>query len=215
MGSRGDGCGHRLPGRLAVAVGLAALLVFGLGGAREQPSLGDGAWGRPSLVVYFSTADAGALVGERYWIAPAQNTPEHALALLLRGPVSPALVAPLPEGVRLLDVQVRDGVAWANFSGELVEAHSGGTAGEAVTVYAIVNTLTEGWGVRRVRILVDGRPVESLAGHIDLQMALERDPAFIAGVVIPPWQAGPPEPAHPTGDGPGRPGWPWWPPAPR
>lgn len=213
MGSRGDGHGHPLPGRLAVAVGLAALLVFGLAGARRQPPAAGGVWGRPSLVVYFSTADASALVGERYWVAPGQDTPEHALALLLRGPVSPALIAPLPEGVRLLDVQVRDGVAWANFSGELVGEHSGGTAGEAVTVYAIVNTLTEGWGVERVRILVEGRPVESVAGHIDLQTPLERDPTFIAGVVIPPWQAHGPAGTQPAGQGPGRPGWPWWPPA--
>ena len=47
---------------------------------------------------------------------------------------------------------------------------------ELLTVYAIVNAVTANLpGVQRVQILVDGREVDTIAGHIDVRRPLERD----------------------------------------
>jgi len=67
----------------------------------------------------------------------------------------------------------------ADFSKELVERHWGGTAGELMTVYGIVNTLGELPGVKQVRITVEGRPLETLAGHLDLREPLAPDPDLV------------------------------------
>ncbi|HEY8497940.1 MAG TPA: GerMN domain-containing protein, partial [Limnochordales bacterium] len=62
----------------------------------------------------------------------------------------------------------------------IIERHWGGTTGELLTVYGIVNTLTQLPGIRQVQIVVEGRPVETLAGHVDLTQPLEADPSLVA-----------------------------------
>jgi len=44
-----------------------------------------------------------------------------------------------------------------------------------MTVYSIVNTLTEIPPIRGVQILVEGNETKSLVGHIDISMPLLRD----------------------------------------
>ena len=51
--------------------------------------------------------------------------------------------------------------------------HSGGSLDELLTVYALVNALTTNIAeISGVQILVDGREVDTLAGHIDLRQPL-------------------------------------------
>lgn len=51
--------------------------------------------------------------------------------------------------------------------------------GEALAVAAIVNTLTEFPQIRQVQILVEGKQVESLAGHVDVSRPLTRNEKLI------------------------------------
>jgi len=60
-----------------------------------------------------------------------------------------------------------------------VRDHPGGSAGELITVYSVVNTLTELPGVKEVRWLIDGQAVESLAGHLDLSRPVARSDEII------------------------------------
>jgi len=47
---------------------------------------------------------------------------------------------------------------------------------ELLTIYTIVDALTENLPVvRSVRILVDGKEVDTLAGHVDLRRPLEKN----------------------------------------
>jgi len=77
-----------------------------------------------------------------------------------------------PEGVRLLSATVQNGALQLNFSPELTENFAGGSDDEAALVNAITSTAGSFPNVERVQILVDGKPVESLGGHIDLSHAL-------------------------------------------
>jgi len=77
-----------------------------------------------------------------------------------------------PKGARLLGATVRDGMLQLNFSPELTQNFEGGSDDEAALVNAITSTAGSFPNVERVQILVDGKPVESLGGHIDLSHAL-------------------------------------------
>lgn len=101
---------------------------------------------------------------------------KEVLNALIAGPQQ-KLVASIPPGVRLLDIMVsKDGTAYVDFSGEIVSNHQGGSAGEMVTVYSIVNTLTTNFPqIHGVQILVDDHSVETLNGHLDLSRPLKPD----------------------------------------
>jgi len=96
-------------------------------------------------------------------------------------PVSEPLVSAIPMGttVRTLFVTAT-GDAYVDFSHELQSSHSGGTMNELLTVYAIVDSLTANLpAIKDVQILVDGREVATLAGHIDLRQPLAKNLALV------------------------------------
>ncbi|MFY9424084.1 MAG: GerMN domain-containing protein, partial [Bacillota bacterium] len=70
-------------------------------------------------------------------------------------------------GTRLLGVEIIDGVAYVDFSREMLD-QSVGSPVESAVVEAIVRTVTEVEGVSAVQILVGGETIPSLAGHVDL-----------------------------------------------
>ena len=54
--------------------------------------------------------------------------------------------------------------------------HPGGALDELFTIYAIVNALTVNLpAITRVQILVDGKEVDTLAGHVDLRHPLQKN----------------------------------------
>lgn len=90
-----------------------------------------------------------------------------ALRELLEGP-TPAerdagLGTLIPEGTRLLGLEVRAGTATVDLSGEFVTG--GGSLSMLGRVAQVVYTLTQFPSVRRVRFAVDGEPVEAIGGE--------------------------------------------------
>ena len=86
------------------------------------------------------------------------------------------LVSAIPAGTTLRAVFVTDAQeAYVDLGGSIVSGHSGGALDEALAVYAIVNVLTVNLPeVTAVQILIEGREVDSLRGHIDLRSPLGR-----------------------------------------
>lgn len=74
----------------------------------------------------------------------------------------------VPIGTKLLSFDVRDGIAYANFSKEIKDNFPGGSMNEALLVNSIIHTLTEFSDVDRVQILVDGKRIETIGGHLDI-----------------------------------------------
>jgi Sporulation and spore germination len=91
---------------------------------------------------------------------------------LISGPESG--VRPLPAETRLLDVFFDgDGELTLNFSDDVRTDHPGGSAAEVVTLRCLVSTIAANFpAVDRVRVLVDGQTIPSLAGHVDLSRPL-------------------------------------------
>ncbi len=82
-------------------------------------------------------------------------------------------VNPLPPETRLRQLFVtKEGVAYVDFSKEIMEAHPSGSSAELGTVYSVVNTLAYNFKpIKRVFILVEGSEKETLGGHINLNQA--------------------------------------------
>ena len=83
----------------------------------------------------------------------------------------------MPAGTKLRALFLTErGDAYVDLSREAVTAHTGGTLNELLTVYTIVNALTVNLpAVRSVQILVDGKEVQTLAGHVDLRQPLAKN----------------------------------------
>ncbi len=133
------------------------------------------------VTVYFGDKQAVWLVPEVREVPVTEdaNLPLVALKELVRGPTSSDLVRVIPEGTRVLSVEVKDGVAYANFSRELQSKHWGGSTGETFTVYAIVNTLTEFPEIEKVMLLIEGQVIGTLAGHLITSEPLSRNEEMI------------------------------------
>ncbi len=87
----------------------------------------------------------------------------------------------VPPGTTLRALYVTDrGDAYVDLSGEVVTAHTGGTLNELLTVYTIVNAVTINVpAIRSVQILVGGKEVPTLAGHVDLRQPLAKNAALV------------------------------------
>lgn len=116
------------------------------------------------------TADEEIPLGESL-----QRQAKRVIELLL------ARSAAFPRGVALRDVFVTSqGVAYVDFSNELVQNHPGGSSAEELTVYSLSNTLIANFpAIKMVKILVEGHEIPSLAGHLDLTISYGRAPDYL------------------------------------
>lgn len=88
------------------------------------------------------------------------NSAEAALNALIEGPGSNlSLRDPFPEGTCLLGVEVNDGVAFVNFSEEILNIAS--LAEERAIVKAVTLTLGEFDSIKKVRLFVNGKTIEN------------------------------------------------------
>ena len=134
---------------------------------------------RITATLFYGSADGDALVAVRREVALAEGTVPQAREILeaqLQSAPAP-YASVIPEGTALRAFYVTErGDAFVDFSPEVSSRHSGGSSTELLTVYAIVNAVTANLPtIQRVQILIDGREVDTLAGHVDLRRPLERD----------------------------------------
>lgn len=183
--------GRRWPvfvlGALALAVGVW-LVSAGLPRWLTQPgveltSTGDTTTGdadtRRIQATLFYVADDGVTLSPTSRNVPYGATPAEQARRLVEAQVATppeGLVSPVPAGTTVRAVFLTDTrEAYVDLGGAIRTAHGGGSLDEALTVYAIVNVLTVNLPeVTAVQILVDGREVDSLRGHIDLRAPLNR-----------------------------------------
>jgi spore germination protein GerM len=96
-------------------------------------------------------------------------------------PVAEPLVSAIPAATKLRALFVTDkGEAFVDLSGEVQSGHPGGSLNELLTIYTIVDALTENLpAITAVQVLVDGKEVETLAGHVDLRRPLAKNLTWI------------------------------------
>ncbi|MDI9441646.1 MAG: GerMN domain-containing protein [Firmicutes bacterium] len=137
--------------------------------------------GAPYYPVYFAAADSAHLEPE---FRPGTADVAAVLKDLLEGPRLPGLAPVLPPDVSVLGYTQRGSVLYVSFSHHLRSNHPGGSRAEMLTVYGIVNSLTEIAGIERVQILIEYEQIDTLTGHIDLGKPLERDYSLLGSTMI-------------------------------
>jgi spore germination protein GerM len=136
--------------------------------------------GRKIKAHLFYVADDGLrLTSVERDVAYGEGTLEQAREIINAqvAPVAEPLVSAVPKGTTLRALFLTDsGQAFVDLSREVVAAHPGGTVSELLTVYTIVNALAANLpAVTTVQLLVDGKEVDTLAGHVDLRRPLEKN----------------------------------------
>jgi len=129
--------------------------------------------------VYFGTHDGRYVVAEVHQLKNDAQLLQRSMEALAAGPQGSDLVAVIPKATQVRSVVVRDRTAFVDFSEEIAKRGLGGSATEILAVGAIVNTLTEFPNVERVQILVEGKKVDTLFGHLDVYDPLSRSPGII------------------------------------
>ena len=140
--------------------------------------------GRRIKARFFYVADDGArLTSVERDVAYGEGTVEQAREIIEAqiAPVAQPLVSALPPATKLRAIFVTEqGEAFVDFSRELATGHTGGSTDELLTVYAIVNALTVNLpAVKSVQLLIEGKQIETLAGHVDLRRPLDGNLAWI------------------------------------
>ncbi len=147
--------------------------------AETREGLPSGAWITATL--WFGDRQAEYLLPEKRQLRVDGTSPAEAvLEALITGPTLPGRTETIPPGTRVLGVRLSGGVAYADFSKELRTNHWGGSSGEQMTVYSVVDSLTELPGITSVQFLIEGQKVESIAGHIDTTIPIARDPSLLS-----------------------------------
>jgi germination protein M len=129
--------------------------------------------------LYFSDSQAMYLVPEKRKISQIPSLARQAVVELIKGPENFDLYPTIPEGTEVNELYIAGDIAYIDLSEEIYKNHPGGSRGELMTVYSIVNTLTEISSIKGVQILVEGNEKNSLVGHIDISMPLLRDEHLI------------------------------------
>lgn len=130
--------------------------------------------GQQAITVYFPNEDGTKLLAEKRMVDGAKDKYTAAVEALLSGPKEKGAVAILPKQAKLCSVKVANGVAKVDFTKELQKSFVGGSTGEEMLVGSIVDTLTEFGEVKKVQILVEGKEIDSLSGHMDLSVPIAR-----------------------------------------
>jgi len=90
------------------------------------------------------------------------------------------LEKPLPKGTTLLSATVSaDGVATLDLSSEFQKNFGGGSAGEQMTMYSIVDTLTTLPNVKSVQFLLNGKKMDGMLESIESSKPLKRNESLI------------------------------------
>lgn len=132
------------------------------------------------ITLYFPDDNAMFVVPEERKVYTEGPLEETVMEELLKGPENPDLFpANIPKGAKLLSVEVKDGTAYVDFSKELKTNHSGGSTGEAMTIYPIVSSLTALPNIDKVQFLIEGKKEEILAGHVTFDEPFKRNEDMI------------------------------------
>jgi hypothetical protein len=183
----------KVPRNAGLYIALAAVLVVGLImllvlGPRWLTTVPDVAGTAPAAdadarkirarLFYVDETGTG-LTGVDAEVLYGSDTAEQARRII-EAQIAPAPaphVSAIPAGTSLRTVFfTKVGEIYVDLSADLQTNHPGGTTNESLTVYALVSALTSNLpAVTGVQILIEGREVDTLAGHLDLRRPIEQD----------------------------------------
>jgi spore germination protein GerM len=134
--------------------------------------------GYHQVVLFFASESGDHLVREGREIEPCDEIStclEEILEELINGPVG-NLAPVLPATGMFNSVKLEGDIAQVDFAQELLDALPSGSNSEIMAVFALVNSLAFNYPqVRKVRFSLDGKPLQTLKGHLDVRLPLVPD----------------------------------------
>ena len=135
-----------------------------------------------TIKVYYPDEQGMKLIADKRTVTlDGQEKYTAAMESLLEGTKEKGQTNIIPKQTKLRSVKVENGTATVDFTGDLRKDFVGGSTGETLfrslrlmLVGSVVDTLTEFPEVKKVQILIDGKKVESLSGHMDLSQPMGR-----------------------------------------
>ena len=126
---------------------------------------------KQKVQLYFSDPNERFLISENRYIPNVESPTDKVSKLvkaLISGPGTSELAKTFPGKTSLRKVNIKDGIAYIDFDRDLIDFHPGGSASEMMTIYSLTNTITINVpSVKKVKILVDGKNLKTIKGHID------------------------------------------------
>ena len=140
------------------------------------------------ISLYFTDEKTNKLRKEMRYISKSEagksvnNLAEMIIAELISGPgKNTGLKATIPEGTKLRSpVKIDAGVATVDLTKEFRDKHPGGKEQEELTIFSIVNSLTELKEIEKVKFLVDGKESAKYKGNFKFNAAFPRSIGIIS-----------------------------------
>lgn len=138
--------------------------------------------------LYFANEDNSKLKLEIRYI-PVSDAKKGTAAIagwivneLINGPVTNKdLVGTIPKSAQLRGpVTIEAGVATVDLTKDFLEKHTGGKDAEKMTIYSIVNSLTELKDIQKVKFHIDGKTRSDFNGHFKFDEAFPRAAQIIS-----------------------------------
>jgi len=138
---------------------------------------------RQIVEIYFSDQQERFLKPEKRHVVKEDNIEAQVkeIVIALLDGSKTGLVDTFPKGVTVGEIQImEDGTASVSFSKHLIKNYPGSSASEMATIYSLTNSITQNVpNIKKVKILVDGKEISSIKGHISTREAFSPDTELI------------------------------------
>jgi spore germination protein GerM len=138
---------------------------------------------RSTAHLYFADRDNYYLMSEQRVVSHSGKSVDYARAIveaLIKGPETTLVRAMAADTEFRAIYIVPDGVCYVDLSQAVRKDHPGGCNSELLTIFSVVNSLILNVPeIKRVKLLIDGKEVQTLAGHIDLAFPFEANMLLI------------------------------------
>ncbi len=124
--------------------------------------------------LYFLSEDGTRLVEETRTatMLMSERIEEKVLAMLIEGAQEEGHRSAIPEGTKVNEILVQNGVCYVDLNEAFVRNQVAGEELELLTVYSIVNSLTRIYGVDSVQLLIDGQQREFYKSSVRINTPL-------------------------------------------
>ncbi len=145
---------------------------------KNNPAIDPEKTNRQTVKLYFAD-NSGKLMAEERMIEVKQSlTLENQIVeQLIAGPERSTLSPTIPPSTRIKDIKTEEGICYVNLTQAFIRNTSPST--EKITIYSIVNSLTELDNVNKVQFLIEGEKLNEYGGDIDFSKPFDRDESLI------------------------------------
>lgn len=134
-----------------------------------------------TITLYFSDRSGSKLVTEQRSIEVKQSLSlEYQIVeQLIVGPDKKMLKSTIPKDTEIRDIKTEEGICYVNLSGDFIDDRVSGISSELVTIYSVVNSLTELNYVNKVQFLIEGEKINTTGNNIDFSKPFDRNTSII------------------------------------